>query len=72
MTLSEKMFDRSVPGCGFATECRHEGENPHFDGLFSEDWEVFVIKRDAERNKYNWFTLCCELPNGPAGRATAG
>jgi len=33
------------------------------DPLFENDWEVFVIKRDTERNAFEWFTLCCEKAN---------
>jgi len=60
MSLSDNMFNRSTPGCGFGTDCRKESDRRHFDDLFARDWEVFVIKHDAKKGKYNWFTLCCE------------
>lgn len=28
--------------------------------LFKNDWEVFVIRRNAYTGKFNWFTECCE------------
>jgi hypothetical protein len=60
MNLSDKMFNRSTPGCGFATDCRKESDRRHFNDLFAGDWEVFVIKHDAKTGKHNWFTMCCE------------
>ena len=60
MSLSDKMFNRSTPGCGFGTDCRKESDRHHFDELFAREWDVFVIKHDAKKGKYNWFTLCCE------------
>jgi hypothetical protein len=65
MTLSDKMFNRSKPGCGVGTDCRKRSDRRHFDDLFARDWEVFVIKRDPEKGKFNWFTLCCEAAGRP-------
>jgi hypothetical protein len=60
MSLSDKMFRHSSPGCGFGTDCRKESDRRHFDDLFASVWEVFVIKHDREKGKFDWFTLCCE------------
>ena len=63
MSLADKMFARTEPGCGFGTDCRTKADRNFFSGLFAEDWEVFVIRHDANAGKYNWFTLCCEAVN---------
>ena len=60
MTLREKMFDRMRPGCGFRTECREIANSKFFGDLFKDDWEVFVIRHDKTKGKYEWFTQCCE------------
>ncbi len=61
MSLSNKMFDRSMRRSPVSRERRGSPESRHVDGLFDKDWEVFVIKRDHENGKYDWFTMCCEL-----------
>ena len=60
MGLAEKMFSRSVARCPLRSECFKDQNETYFDSLFDKNWEVFVIKRDSERNKFGWFTLCCE------------
>lgn len=60
MSLAEKMFNRTRPGCAIRSECRTTSDRNFFRGLFDEDWEVFVIRHDEEKGKYNWFTICCE------------
>ena len=60
MSLSEKMFSRSNKTCPIRTDCKKQSDRKYFDSLFDDDWEVFVIKRDDERGKFDWFTQCCE------------
>ena len=60
MGLSEKMFSRSNTRCPLRSMCRKESDGKYFDTLFDGDWEVFVIRRDDEKGKFDWFTLCCE------------
>ncbi len=60
MSLSKKMFSRSTTKCEFRSPCREESDRTYFDRLFADDWEVFVIKRDEQSGKFDWFTLCCE------------
>jgi hypothetical protein len=63
MTLAEKMFTRSSARCGIRTDCRTATDRRYFADLFAEDWDVFGIKHDASRGKFDWFTLCCETAN---------
>jgi hypothetical protein len=37
-----------------------ESNDRYFGSLFEKDWEVFVIRRDNNAEKFDWFTLCCE------------
>jgi hypothetical protein len=60
MHLAEKMFSRSTKTCPIRSDCRTRTDKRYFDSLFADDWEVFVIKRDNERDSFDWFTLCCE------------
>ena len=60
MGLGEKMFCRSNTTCPLRSECGKESDRKYFDTLFDRDWEVFVIRRDEEKGKFDWFTLCCE------------
>ena len=60
MGLAEKMFSRGTKTCPVRSECRERTDRRYFDDLFQENWEVFVIKRDNDRDKFDWFTLCCE------------
>ena len=60
MGLAEKMFSRSNTKCPLRSDCTEKSNRVFFDKLFDNDWEVFVIKRDDEGNKFDWFTICCE------------
>jgi hypothetical protein len=70
MTLAEKMFTRSSSECGIRTECRTASDRRYFGDIFAEDWEVFVIKHDPERGKFDWFTLCCDAVNANCDNMT--
>ena len=63
MTLADKMFSRSSARCPLRSECRADANRKYFRDLFEPEWEVFVIKRDKENGKFDWFTLCCEAAN---------
>ena len=63
MGLAEKMFSRSSTTCPLRSDCKRESNKRFFASLFETDWEVFVIKRDNENDKFDWFTLCCEEVN---------
>ena len=63
MGLAEKMFSRATTTCPLRSDCRQESDRKYFESLFDEDWEVFVIKRDDKKGKFDWFTLCCEEAN---------
>ena len=65
MGLADKMFSRSSSECPLRSDCFQKSTETYFDSLFESDWEVFVIKRDRETQKFDWFTLCCE--NARAG-----
>jgi hypothetical protein len=67
MALADKMFGRSSKTCPLRSDCRNESDRKYLDSLFDDDWEVFVIKRNTEQGKFDWFTLCCE-----AGAAFVG
>jgi len=60
MGLAEKMFSRSSKTCPIRSDCRKNADTKYFESLFDDRWEVFVIKRDAEKGGFEWFTLCCE------------
>ena len=60
MSLADKMFSRSKKTCPLRSDCKSESDRKYFDTLFDDDWEVFVIKRDNERESFDWFTLCCD------------
>jgi hypothetical protein len=60
MHLAEKMFSRPSKVCPLQSSCGRSSNKAYFDSLFDDDWEVFVIKRDREAEKFDWFTLCCE------------
>ncbi len=60
MHLAEKMFGRSSKACPLRSDCSRNSSKAYFDSLFDGNWEVFVIKRDHETEKFDWFTLCCE------------
>ena len=60
MHLAEKMFGRSTKSCPVRTDCAKQSNRRFVDGLFADNWEVFVIKRDANTENFDWFTLCCE------------
>jgi hypothetical protein len=60
MALADKMFSRETRTCPVRSDCRRESNKRYFDSLFDRDWDVFVVKRDNEKNKFDWFTLCCE------------
>ena len=60
MGLAEKMFSRSTKSCPLRSDCRSESNKKYFESLFDDEWEVFVIKRDAEKGGFDWFTLCCD------------
>lgn len=60
MSLYEKMFSRSNKRCPLRSDCKKQSDQKYYDSLFDDDWEVFVIKRDNERGKFDWFTQCCE------------
>lgn len=60
MELAEKMFTRSTRTCPVRSDCSKQTNQRYFETLFEDEWEVFVIKHDAERGGFDWFTLCCE------------
>ena len=60
MVLADKMFSRERKTCPLRSDCRRESNRKYFDSLFDHDWEVFVVKRDNDQGKFDWFTLCCE------------
>jgi hypothetical protein len=60
MNLADKMFSRSARHCPLRSSCREETNRKYIRDLFAHDWEVFVIKRDPDKGKYDWFTVCCE------------
>lgn len=61
MRLADKMFSRSNMRCPLRSECRADANRKYFGRLFERKWEVFVIKRDNKNDKFDWFTLCCEV-----------
>ena len=63
MGLAEKMFSRSSTSCPLRSDCKTQSDRKYFDALFDDDWEVFVIRRDNENAKFDWFTQCCEAAN---------
>jgi hypothetical protein len=65
MGLAEKMFSRSSTTCPLRSDCNAATNRKFFDILFADDWEVFVIKRDDEKGRFDWFTLCCEAASVP-------
>ena len=67
MQLAEKMFSRSRSTCPLRSDCKKESDQRYFDSLFDDDWEVFVIKRDNENGKFDWFTQCCEAAGAAIG-----
>ena len=60
MHLAEKMFSKLTKSCPVRSDCTNESNRRFVDDLFAEDWEVFVIRRNREAEKFDWFTLCCE------------
>lgn len=52
--------DKCTASCPISFDSQKKAREDKSVGLFDEEWEVFVIKRNAETNKYDWFTLCCE------------
>jgi hypothetical protein len=61
MQLAEKMFSRSTEELSCSKQLQGQRRIERFvDNLFSDDWEVFVIKRNDEDHSFRWFTLCCE------------
>jgi hypothetical protein len=60
MGLADKMFSRSGKMCPVRSDCKKQSDKKFFDSLFENDWEVFVIKRDNQNGKFDWFTQCCE------------
>lgn len=60
MRLAEKTFSRGTKTCPIRSDCRNEANRKYFDRLFSDPWEVFVIKRDGDKKQFDWFTLCCD------------
>jgi hypothetical protein len=46
--------------CPVRSDCAKASDRRFVNRLFADDWEVFVIKRDANTAKFDWFTLCCE------------
>jgi hypothetical protein len=60
MGLAEKMFSRTSKTCPVRSDCKKESDQIYLGNLFAGDWEVFVIKRNNEKNRFDWFTLCCE------------
>ena len=67
MSLSEKMFSRSNKTCPVRSDCKKQSDQKPFNSLFEDEWEVFVIKRDDERGKFDWFTQCCEAASVAQG-----
>jgi hypothetical protein len=64
MALAEKMFTRSSLTCPMRSDCKGESDRRYFDTLFEGDWEVFVIRRDNDARRFEWFTLCCDAAEG--------
>ena len=50
----------------YTTKDSRKNREPDSDPLFDRDWEVFVVRRDAETGDYATQTACCE---GVAERA---
>lgn len=46
--------------CAVASDCRVVGSGDERDGLFKDNWEVFVIRQDTKTGRFDWFTECCE------------
>ena len=46
--------------CPLRSDCRREADRKIIRDLCKHEWEVFVIKLDAETGKHKWFTECCE------------
>jgi hypothetical protein len=67
MGLAEKMFSRATTTCPLRSDCHKDSNKRYFKSLFEDDWEVFVIRRDNERGKFDWFTLCCEAAQSQCG-----
>ncbi len=55
-TLAEKIR-KAKACCSSAFEKAKQGEL--LGSLFSRDWQVFVIRRDAVSGEYTTTTLCC-------------
>jgi hypothetical protein len=68
MGLAEKMFSRTTT-CPLRSDCHRDSTNRYFKSLFENDWEVFVIQRDNEAGKFDWFTLCCEAARSQCGKS---
>jgi len=66
MQLAEKMFSRSTKSCPVRSDCKDKSDRRFIDNLFSDDWEVFVIKRNDTDHSFRWFTLCCEAARNNA------
>ena len=60
MSFAQKMFSRATKACPIRSDCKSETDRRYFDRLFEKDWEVFVVKRRADRDTFDWFTLCCD------------
>jgi hypothetical protein len=60
MELLGKMFCCTAIPCRKPSEGGSASDRRHQEWLFDKDWEVFVIRRDPESGKFDWFTLCCE------------
>ncbi|HVF30351.1 MAG TPA: hypothetical protein VNA22_05240 [Pyrinomonadaceae bacterium] len=60
------MFTRSTKTCPLRSECASEAKPPEKESVLDQDWEVFVIRRDAGKEAFDWFTVCCEEPKGNA------
>jgi len=60
MELVEKMSCRTDGKCRELTDCCGDVDRHYGESLFDKDWEVFVIKRNDESGRFDWFTLCCE------------
>ena len=59
MTSTERTFNSSGKECGKGTPCAPRVSEKRSD-LFSYDWDVFVIRHDPTRGRFDWYTLCCE------------
>jgi len=60
MSPTQKMSYRNKPRCGSGTDSGQSSAAGFFSDLFTEVWEVFVMRFDEKLGKHTWITKCCE------------